>query len=999
MNVAFLRTWVVRMLVVMSLATSAWSATFGKVVPISGAASDIALDEGRGVLYIADFTNSTIDVMSLASNSIQTSFNVPPQPGSLALSPDGNYLVIAHYAPYTAPSTPVNALTVINLSAGNARQTFSLGFPPLGVAFTIDGFALIATTTNFIRFDPVTGGTQVIGTVADVAGKTLPVPLATFPPTIISASMNVSADGLHVYGLTDTITFAYDVSPNPAVRPQGYTASPPLGPRVVSVSDDGSYYLTGWVLQNPAGTFIEQFPSAAGLLNIGGHAIDSRSNTIYAQIPTANASTANATLGGQPLLGIYDADNLTLRQQIQLPENLAGKSVLTAARDVMYSISDSGVLILPVGRLNRTPRVQAAVEDIVFRGNFCNRSVATQQLVITDPGGGSTDFSLSTSTPGINISPSAGTTPATVTVSVDPNTFANQLGTTVASIQIQSNAAVNVPPPVRVLINSMNPDQRGAFIDLPGTLVDILSDPVRNRYYVLRQDKNQVLVFDSTSNQQTATLRTNNVPTGMAITFDGTRLLIGADDSQIIYVYNLNSLQAELPIVMPFGHYPRSIASSGNATLVAVRSAAGPNTIDRVDIPSRTATTLPTLGVFQNSVNVNTVLAAAPNGGSILAASADGNVMLYDANSDTFGVSRKDFTALAGTFAASSFGQYVVDNNLLNSSLVATAKLDSSVGASSGFAFVDQVAYRTTSPALVQPGNVQRVNLANGIVQAPTRLVESPLTGNGGFAFVRTLAALADRSNFVALTISGVTVLPFNYAAPVPPPNITRVVNSADQTSPVAPGGLITVFGTNLSPVNIATSEIPLPTALANSCLVVNGVPMPIIFVSNTTINAQLPFNVDGSATLTLRTPGGTSDNYLLNILPAAPSVFRTGTAGPQTGLATITRDDNGQLITPTNPINPGDTVTILLTGLGATNPGSTAGIPSSQPTPVLVSPTVTLGGAPMGVIFAGLVPGAIGVYQIDVLVPRQIPSGLTVPLVISSPGGSATEIDVRVVK
>src|SRR5438309_643745 len=104
MKVEFVRTWAVRALAVLALATAAWAGTFGRVVPIGGQASDIALDEGRGVLYIANFTASTIDVMSLADNTISTSINVGPQPGSLALSPDGQFLVVAHFGNFNAPN-------------------------------------------------------------------------------------------------------------------------------------------------------------------------------------------------------------------------------------------------------------------------------------------------------------------------------------------------------------------------------------------------------------------------------------------------------------------------------------------------------------------------------------------------------------------------------------------------------------------------------------------------------------------------------------------------------------------------------------------------------------------------------------------------------------------------------------------------------------------------------------------------------------------------------
>lgn len=160
MKVEFIRVWAVRAAAIMALTTAAWSGTFGKVVPIGGQASDIALDEARGVLYIANFTANTIDVMSLADNTISTSINVAPQPGSLALSPDGQFLVIAHYGNFVAPNSQSNALTVINLGSGNTRQVFTLGFPPLAVGFGIDGLAIVVTTTNVLSFDPVTGVAQ-----------------------------------------------------------------------------------------------------------------------------------------------------------------------------------------------------------------------------------------------------------------------------------------------------------------------------------------------------------------------------------------------------------------------------------------------------------------------------------------------------------------------------------------------------------------------------------------------------------------------------------------------------------------------------------------------------------------------------------------------------------------------------------------------------------------------------------------------------------------------
>src|SRR5688572_733094 len=81
----------------MCFSTMVWAGTFGKVVSIGGHASDLALDEARGVLYVANFTANRIEVISLADHSVQRSMNVASQPGALALSPDGKYLVITHF--------------------------------------------------------------------------------------------------------------------------------------------------------------------------------------------------------------------------------------------------------------------------------------------------------------------------------------------------------------------------------------------------------------------------------------------------------------------------------------------------------------------------------------------------------------------------------------------------------------------------------------------------------------------------------------------------------------------------------------------------------------------------------------------------------------------------------------------------------------------------------------------------------------------------------------
>ncbi len=982
----------------LALPASLPAGTFGRVVPIGGHAADVALDEGRGVLYIANFTANRIEVMSLADGTIQTSINVNPQPGSISISPDGRWLLVAHYGNFAAPNTPNNALTLINLDT-RGKQSFALGFPPLGVAFGIDNRALVVTSTDFTLFDPVSGSTRTLDTITGVVAKTLPAQSAQFPANIIAASVAASGDGRRIFGLSDTIQFSYEVFANRLVA-FNYVSTPAMGPRVVSVNRDGSYYISGWALNTTSGTLWAQFPNPRGDLHVGSHAIDAERGRVYAQIPQGGTATPTPGATAAPaVLQVHDADNLRVRERLQLAENLSGKSILNSDGSVMYAISESGVSILPVGQLDRQPRLIASVQDIAFRGNFCDRRVATQEFTITDPSGANTDFTVTSTLPGVFVSPSSGVTPAVVRVIVDPNAFQNQKGTASGALRIASSRAVNLAPEVRLLVNNREPDQRGTFVNVSGKLVDIVPDPVRDRFFVLRQDTNEVLVFDGVNYNQIATLRTGNTPTSMAITFDRRWLLVGNDNSQIANVFDLETLEPSQPVRMPFGHYPRWLASSGNALLAATRVAGPVHKIDRIDMLTRSATELPSLGVYQNDIDINTALTASPNGSTILIAQANGTLMLYNANVDSFTISRKDAQLLEGAIAASSFDQYVVGNSLLNSSLVVQRALESGTGESSGFFFLDQAGYRTTSPNSGSPGIIQRVELTSGQGIRPTRMVESPVLNETGANFTRTLAPIYSRNVIVSLSTSGFTVLPWNYDASVASPRIERVANAADSRSPLSPGGLITVSGRDLSPINQASRELPLPTALGESCLTVNGVPVPILFVSPTQVNAQMPFNVEGNVTMILRTPGGVSDNFNLTVLPTGPGVFRSGTAGPLTDLPTVVRIKNGQFVTLSNPVHREDTLTIFLTGLGRTLPAIDAGVPApGDPAPVpLIEPEVTLGGVALPITFAGLAPGQVGVYQINVTVPGWVPLGMEQPLAIGA-GGQSTVLSVRVV-
>src|SRR5581483_12419883 len=94
-----------------------------------------------------------------------------------------------------------------------------------------------------------------------------------------------------------------------------------------------------------------------------------------------------------PTLAVMDADNLTVRERLYLPENLVGKGVVDSANNYMYAISDSGITVLPVGLLTKYPRLTTSQEDVLVQSSFCTRSALTTSFTVSDPGGNATDFS------------------------------------------------------------------------------------------------------------------------------------------------------------------------------------------------------------------------------------------------------------------------------------------------------------------------------------------------------------------------------------------------------------------------------------------------------------------------------------------------------------------------------------------------------------------------------------------------------------------------------
>ena len=203
---------------------------------------------------------------------------------------------------------------------------------------------------------------------------------------------------------------------------------------------------------------------------------------------------------------------------------------------------------------------------------------------------------------------------------------------------------------------------------------------------------------------------------------------------------------------------------------------------------------------------------------------------------------------------------------------------------------------------------------------------------------------------------------------------ITSVVNTANlspQSPQGAPGSLVTLFGLNLAGTQGAQAP-PLSNQIGDATVTINNLPAPLLYASSGQINLQIPSNAPlGTDNLVLTRSGVGSVTVPVLIAATAPAIFAVLNAAP---------DANG-----------GTYISIYCTGLGGvTNPPADGAIAPAAPySETLLTPTVTAGGTAGTILYSGLAPTLVGVYQVNAFVPLVLSYGA--PVTLSVGGASAT--------
>ncbi len=365
--------------------------------------------------------------------------------------------------------------------------------------------------------------------------------------------------------------------------------------------------------------------------------------------------------------------------------------------------------------------------------------------------------------------------------------------------------------------------------------------------------------------------------------------------------------------------------------------------------------------------------------------SADGNFIL--------GWTAAGYDIFFGVKALSITG-----TNAISKGLYFTAALEDSMGlngtdsyyggtSNSGDSSGDAIVHQRVNLAQIFSydfGTDDQINLnADGTTGVDLNFYQYSF-GDGGLAYVAigTQGLYSLQIGLHAATFSGSGV----YLNPI------GVVNAASYqpiTASIAPGELLTLFGTGLASSTLTTQGgNAFPLSLGGVSVTIDGIKCPIYYVSSTQLSVVVPYevasNMTGLANIQVTNNNTASNVVQMYLTDAAPGAFSQTANG--IGLAAALHAATGAEITLSNPMQPGEYISLYLTGLGPVSPTVTDGAlgPSST---LSIADVYNAGNltvlfndfGPNGstgnqgtVNFAGLAPGLAGLYQINVQVPTS---------------------------
>src|SRR5271157_2250007 len=217
--------------------------------------------------------------------------------------------------------------------------------------------------------------------------------------------------------------------------------------------------------------------------------------------------------------------------------------------------------------------------------------------------------------------------------------------------------------------------------------------------------------------------------------------------------------------------------------------------------------------------------------------------------------------------------------------------------------------------------------------------------------------------------------------------------------APLAPGEAISIYGSGLPEATLGTPPPPLSTMLVDTTVTIQGVPLPLYYVSDLQVNAVVPYSLGNNslnAPLQILVQRGDtlSQPVYVTVTTAEPTIY--GGPGGITDYPSDYPASPPYTVSASTPAHAGDIIVLYCLGLGAVSPPvADGGLPTglSYAAPI----QMTIGDQTATVLFQGLTPQFPAIYQVNAVIPAGVTKGASVPVTISLGGQTSPPIQIPI--
>jgi uncharacterized protein (TIGR03437 family) len=939
-------------------------------------------------------TNSGTPWLSVSpvAGSLPGSVQVTVNPVDLLASPGTFNAAVAINAPGTnGISIPV-LVTIQGVPSLNVSPTqLSFGYQLGAAAPQVEALALSSSTGANVSFTATAQTTNcgnwiVLNQNSGATPSTLNVEVNTSGLTAgnCTGQIDISAPGASNPSVTVPVSLL--VSTLPLIQ------APTTGPSF-------TYQIGG---TPPAAQNVQITSSTAGL-NIAAVASPNAGGPNFLQITPASGTTPQSlTLTVSPAVlqtlgpGIYT-------ETVTLTGSGAGNS--PQSFDVTLTVSSNPILLGSVQSLNFNYQV--------------GQTAPSNQTITLTSSGAPLNYQVSVNTTScsgfLKATPSTGATYTTgnqnqVVVSVNPQGITPQVcsGNVTLTVPGSTSAPLIIPVTLNISNNALLSVSQSA-INVT-TVAGVVSPTVQT--VSLTSTNNTALAFSATASTNpsgltwlSVTPNSGSTPNNLQVTINPTNLGVGVYSGSIVVSSSAPSVPAQtIPVTLTV---VGSIAMPSPTSLTFTQAAGGAapdsQSVQIAGVPSGT-----TIGV------IPTVL----SGSDWLTATASGNTVTVTVNGSqlTQGTYSGVVTVIVPGAGSSPLYIPVTLNVTAATSAIALSSNSATFNVLAGSMstpVAQTIQVTSTTSGVSAPFTASFVPSTGG-----NFLTVAPSSGNTPATLSLSVnAAVADMLaagtyNGDVQVASGTgavqTVKVTLVVSPAGTPVVLAITNGASlQPGAVSPGEIITIFGNGIGPIAPATgtSFAPtargtVPTTLANVTITFNNVAAPLIFVSQSQINAIVPYQVAGqtSVPVVIQNNGVTSSSFTVPVAATAPAIFALGEDG--SGQGAILNSDSS-INGASNPASPGSVIQIFATGEGVLTPAGLTGCITGPTLPVpkpIANVSVTIGGEPASSItYAGEAPDAVcGLIQINATLPSGLSAGAQ-PVVLTVGTASNTNQNITV--